>query len=1112
MKVLLAALLLISSSPSLFAYVYGAGNDGQPVPRRIWKVKAKASLPPKPNRCAKSETASRALIGTGSVQPYQANVHREVTDLQTFGEAPIEFTRLYNSRAGTLSDSRWRFGAKSTWNHDWNWEVFNMTSQTLGVDDIRVRYPDGRDYVFKATSTSGAVRAPASDNPDRWYKWGTGTGGTLVTPEGTEYDFTKYAPPHYRVTEVRNGQGLRWSVSYDAGQKVSQISNAFGRYIYFTYKTANGDTVLSSATTNDGRSVSYSYSVFGGKTVLSSVSYPNNTVAGYTYVYSDSATTGRPVLATSQDPMVQGSSAKVRYTYNYGAGVAVGSVKEEFNQVSNQKIVSMPGGGGSHPQILEGNGLEITRKFTNALFTEERDGLNRAITYNRTAGGFGYVNQVVPPGVAVPNTYTLDYAGRPLTETDSLGRTTSTTYNAAGFETSTTDARNKTTTFTRNTSNQITRVDYPDFSWETWTRNSFGQSLTHRAQNGGTETMTYYAWGEVGGMAQDPKTVTDPLGNVTTYTWHASGLLASVKDARNNTTSYTYNWRGQPLAVTQPDNTVRSHTYDAYGNQISEMDEMGRDIVSTYDEYNRLLTQSDLSNASSRNYTSYEYGGEPNCGACSYLDTVTRIQLPSGKAIERTYDDAHRLAQKTAAPGTADAATITYAYEPVRGYLASVTDPRGKITSHTYDDEGQLLSTTDSNGNRTEWTYDASGNQLTEKRADGRITSKTYDSMSRLTQTVNPLNQTTATTYNPDGTILRLTDAKGNSYPYTYDLNGGTLSMGYPDGSVERFTYDAVGNVATNTTRAGQVMTCSYNNRNLDTLCNWNDTTPDVAKTFDAKGRVVTISNGLSVITKSYHVNGDLATETLDIGLINGTDPAPRIITYGSDSDGNRFQAVYPGGTGLIYRYNQRNQLSAIEEDGPPPLVSYTYDAAGNRITKSLENGTLTNYAYDNGGRLTSIDHIKAGVSFARFDYGYNTVNAAMYVKRDSARGDAYAYDSTDQLTGVQYDALNVDTTPASPVRTGGFAYDAAGNRQTATTNGAVETYSVNSSNRYLQIGAATMGYDANGNLTSGVGGYTYGYDAQSRLKTSSGPGGTSTLTYDGLNRCIARTTNGVTT
>ena len=130
MRILLAALLLVSSAPSLFAYVYGAGNDGQPVPSgRLQRMAQRG--PGSGNPCDGSRSAVRAAIGTKAIQPYQANVHREVTDLQTFGEAPIEFTRLYNSRAGTLSDSRWRFGAKSTWNHDWNWEVFNMTRACL---------------------------------------------------------------------------------------------------------------------------------------------------------------------------------------------------------------------------------------------------------------------------------------------------------------------------------------------------------------------------------------------------------------------------------------------------------------------------------------------------------------------------------------------------------------------------------------------------------------------------------------------------------------------------------------------------------------------------------------------------------------------------------------------------------------------------------------------------------------------------------------------------------------------------------------------------------------------------------------------------------------------
>ena len=67
--------------------------------------------------------------------------------------------------------------------------------------------------------------------------------------------------------------------------------------------------------------------------------------------------------------------------------------------------------------------------------------------------------------------------------------------------------------------------------------------------------------------------------------------------------------------------------------------------------------------------------------------------------------------------------------------------------------------------------------------------------------------------------------------------------------------------------------------------------------------------------------------------------------------------------------------------------------------------------------------------------------------------------------------------------------------------------------NQYTQIagtGAATLGWDANGNLTSD-GTTTYAYDTENRLKTVTGGAGL-TLTYDPLGRLYRVTSAGVTT
>ena len=46
-------------------------------------------VPPHPDDCP---------VGANPIHAGAANLHREVPDLQTYGNAPIEFHRIYNSR------------------------------------------------------------------------------------------------------------------------------------------------------------------------------------------------------------------------------------------------------------------------------------------------------------------------------------------------------------------------------------------------------------------------------------------------------------------------------------------------------------------------------------------------------------------------------------------------------------------------------------------------------------------------------------------------------------------------------------------------------------------------------------------------------------------------------------------------------------------------------------------------------------------------------------------------------------------------------------------------------------------------------------------------------
>jgi RHS repeat-associated protein len=126
-------------------------------------------------------------------------------------------------------------------------------------------------------------------------------------------------------------------------------------------------------------------------------------------------------------------------------------------------------------------------------------------------------------------------------------------------------------------------------------------------------------------------------------------------------------------------------------------------------------------------------------------------------------------------------------------------------------------------------------------------------------------------------------------------------------------------------------------------------------------------------------------------------------------------------------------------------------------------------------------------------------------VKRANGKGDVYAYDATDQLTNVLYEALNPDTSPSAWTNEARYAFDPAGNRTSVTlTNSGTVNYTANALNQYTAVGSTTPTYDGNGNLTFD-GTWTYTYDRENRLVQAANDQTTVTYRYDAFNRLIER-------
>jgi RHS repeat-associated protein len=317
-----------------------------------------------------------------------------------------------------------------------------------------------------------------------------------------------------------------------------------------------------------------------------------------------------------------------------------------------------------------------------------------------------------------------------------------------------------------------------------------------------------------------------------------------------------------------------------------------------------------------------------------------------------------------------------------------------------------------------------------------------------------------------------------------------------------------VSNLVTYTTRSGQVRTYSYDTRNREIQSVWSDSTPSITRTYDAASRLLTLVSSVSALSYTYDDADEVTSETQTVA---GAPGPGKTVRYTYTPDSLRATLTYPAGTVVSYAYTGRNQVATITADGPPPLVTYTYDLNGNRVSKAVENSTTTGSAFDAVNRLVSIDHQRSAVSFAQLDYGYDVVNRRTFVQRDDALGDVFAYDAIDQVTAVQYDVTNPDTSPSNPARTVQYALDRVGNRTVVTENGVQTSYTANTLNEYTHVGASTLTYDGNGNLTSDDG-TTNSYDAQNRLTRAVNGTNSVTCAFDPLNRCVHRTVNGVST
>jgi RHS repeat-associated protein len=924
----------------------------------------------------------------------------------------------------------------------------------------------------------------------------SGTGSFLLTPSnfvlapsGAKFTFNKISlstanQQRRYASSISYPNGEVISITYETGKltpthpvtfhRPSKVSSSTGYYIQLSY-LANGDaaaagwyTVAEAALYSDSDPVN----------PLGRLTYSGNNItdiAGRTYQCTGcNQSEGMTIPVTSGQITLPGESAP-------------------------QKAIT---GGG----LVGGNVVSAVT----------RDGVTFNYSYQnlRTVGGSSaaYDSLTVSGPNGYSETYKLDLTGESFSfqnvyreKTDSIGRTWK---------------------FQRDNRQRITQATEPEGNITSFTyTNGMISSKTLTPKPGsGLATLTE-------SLNYDICTTSTPL--CWRPTWY--------KDQKGNQTDYLYNSSGLLIEQTDPADAsgVRRKTYIEYETTGLKRKKLVR-----------ICGQGTTCGTNAEIRTEYEYFGNTE------LPTVIRqVDLATGQTLEtrNSYDIAGRLlsvdkprsdvndisyyrydilGRKTweisppSADGTRQAKRFTYrdsddqviaiengsipnetsaeltvfdrtdlAYDSRRNVVQQTLSAGGQkqtATSNSYDMLGRLECTAERMNPAVYDSLPASACTLGTEGSFGpdRIAKNVYDAAGQLLTIQKafgtPLQEDYATyTYSPNGKRTSLTDARGYKASMTWDGHDRQSKWNFPSPTTpgvvsttdyEEYGYDANDNRTSLRKRDGSTITYQYDALNRNTV----KVVPERSGLAATHTRDVYYGydlRGLQSYARFDSASGEGLTSVYDgFGRLTSSaltmDGVMRTLANAFDKNGNRTELTWPNAAKTSYSYDGLDRMSVLYDGAigsPVEMVTYGYNSRGLRSSQVARYGPLSSFGYDPAGRLNALSHNVAGTAQdVAFNFGYTPASQMAQQSRDN---DAYAWNGH----------YNVD-----------------------------RSYTANGLNQYTAAGAATFGYDANGNLTSD-GATTYVYDVENRLVSASGAKNAA-LRYDPLGRLYETVGSGATT
>lgn len=761
-------------------------------------------------------------------------------------------------------------------------------------------------------------------------------------------------------------------------------------------------------------------------------------------------------------------------TYVDPAGVTVTATYDGSNRVSAVsnglgRTLTFTYSGSRLASVSDGNGRSVSFTIdSNGNLVTFTDPLSHNITYQYALPGqISKIFRAENPSVAVventydtlgrvmtqkgadTDTYNYFFAGSRSEEVDPLGNRHITYYNSRGLLLKETNALGHTWTYDFDGISRLVKTTMPEGNSVVMTYDHKNNVLTRtmKAKPGSpladiVNSFTYHStWNKM-------LTATDGRSNTTTFTLDAAtGNLLTIQRpqvaGQTPTVTFTYNSRGQILTITEETGIVTKNTFDTSTENL-------------------LSTVVDFGTSPHLNLTT-SFGYNP-------WGDVTSVTDPRGNTTNFTFDNGRKMTQRVAASPFGFITNFAWdsndRLTSAQRQTGNVSNP-WQIFASAYTVSGKLDSRTDPASNVTDYVFDTLNRLQKIVDPENRSVELTYDQLNRVSTAKDPALQTSVTNnFTPNSRTASVKDTRNNMTIFQYDGFDRLEKTTYPDSTFEEKTFDANGNVVTFRTRAGQVITMTF-----DVLNRLSTKTPasmpTQTSTYDLAGRLTKIS---TPVVSGEPTSGDFEFFFDTAGrLIQQKKPDGKIVSYDLDANSNKTKLTYPDGYFVDYVFDELNRMTHIKLNGSSAAAAhFDYNALSNRTKLTFNNGCSVDYGYEVDDDMSSMAHAFVGssVSFA------------------------YSFDKIHQVKDLTVNDSRFMWNPLTDLTT---TYAAANNL-----------------NQYPTVGGAGLSYDGNGCLT-GDGTWTYGFDTLSRL-TSATAGVSASFLYDPMDRQGEKNIGGVKT